>query len=116
DRFARREYDMLHLKVDLDRCELRPFDFVAQSFAYRLGQADQQQPVLACIARKNVAEARRDDTADAEAGERPHRVLARRAATEIAVGDQYLRLAATGAVEDELCALAAVGAEAQLLE
>src|SRR3546814_5711291 len=67
------------------------------------------QSVLARIVREDVAKARRDDAADAEIGERPHRVLARRPATEIAIGDQDLRGAARGAVQDEILARAEIG-------
>src|SRR3546814_5052031 len=67
----------------LDRRILRNFDFAAQPGAVFIGQANQQQAVLARIAREDVAETRRDDAADPEVGERPHRMFARRAAAEI---------------------------------
>src|SRR3546814_15018753 len=63
--------------------------------------------------RSDVAETRRDDAADPEVGERPHRMFARRAAAEIAIGDEDPRVAAGRPVEDEIFAFAAVFVEAQ---
>ena len=76
DRSARSEPDLLRLQIDLNRCILGESDLFAQRFAQRIGQADQQQAVLAGIAREYVAEAWRDDASDAEIGERPYRMFA----------------------------------------
>jgi len=95
---------------------LRERDLVAQPVADCGGQPDQQQAVFARIVRKNIAEARRDHAADTEVAERPYRMFARRAAAEIAVGDQYLRAAGCAAVQDEILTLQAIGRVAQFLE
>src|SRR3546814_1634993 len=47
DRLARGEADALRFEVDLDRRILRNFDFAAQPGAVFIGQANQQQAVLA---------------------------------------------------------------------
>jgi hypothetical protein len=113
---ARSEADLLRLQIDLERRILGESDVFAQRLAKRLGQADQQQAVLAGIARKYVAEAGRDDASDAEIGQRPDRMLARRSAAEIAVGDEDLRLSARRLVKHEIAALAAVLVETEHLE
>src|SRR3546814_11479733 len=100
------------------------FLFFKQKTAYEMRISDWSsdvcssdlQAVLARIAREDVAETRRDDAADPEVGERPHRMFARRAAAEIAIGDEDPRVAAGRPVEDEIFAFAAVFVEAHLAE
>src|SRR3546814_9624657 len=97
------------------------FLFFKQKTAYEMRISDWSsdvcssdlQAVLARIAREDVAETRRDDAADTEVGERPHRMFARRAAAEIAIGDQNPRIATGRPVEDEILAFASLFVEAQ---
>ena len=52
------------------------------------GQHDRQQPDLRAVGAEDVGEARRDDRLEAVVLERPRRVLAARAAAEVAPGDE----------------------------
>src|SRR5208282_3714282 len=71
-----------------------------------------QNAVLETVVVKNIAERGRDHARDAEILERPGRVLARRAAAEIAASDQDLCLAISRLVEHKIGVLAAVVAVA----
>ena len=75
---------------------------------HRLGQFDQQQAIVAGVVAKDVGERRRQDDAESELSQRPRRVLARRAATEILARNQNGRLAKVLVVEHEVFAVAAV--------
>ena len=77
---------------------------------------DRQHAVLEAVVVENVAERGRDHAGDAEIHERPGRVLARGAATEIVAGDQNLGLAIGRLVEHEIRIFAAVVAVAFLGE
>ena len=68
----------------------------------RFRQHHRQQAVLHAVVGKDVGERWRDDGAEAEIVERPRRMLARRAAAEIAVGDQDAGAAVTWLVEREV--------------
>ena len=72
-----------------------------------LGQGHRQQPAAERVAAEDVGERRRDHRADAVVLERPHRVLARRAAAEVAPGHQHRAAAVRVLVEHEVRALGA---------
>src|SRR5262249_45325782 len=61
-----------------------------------------QQAVLAGVAVEDLAEARRDHAADAEAHQRPDRALARAAAAEVRAGDEDACGAVARLVEHEI--------------
>src|SRR6478672_2057185 len=66
-----------------------------------LAELDRRHAVLDGVGPEDVAEARRDDDAEAGVLEPPGGVLARRAAAEVAAGDQDLRTLKLGSVELE---------------
>ena len=88
----------------------------AASVATRPRAARRQQAVGHGVAAEDVGERRRDHGAEAVVGERPGRVLARRAAAEIGAGQQNRRAGVARVVEDELGTGAAVGAEPPVVE
>src|SRR5512132_2310192 len=64
---------------------------VAGQLAARgVGELDGEQAVLERVLSEDVGERARDDRAEAEVGQRPGGVLARRAAAEIRAGDEDL--------------------------
>ena len=83
----------LALEIDGDARVAAEFRIVDQRIADRARQADRQQAVLEAVVVEDVAERWRDDAADAEIGQRPRSVLARRAAAEVLVRDDDLRVA-----------------------
>ena len=76
------------------------------------GQLDRQHAVLQAVLAKNIGEAFGDDAADAVGDQRPLRRLARRAAAEVAAGNQDRRIAKLRLVQNEIGVFAAVGAAA----
>ena len=112
---VRADHD-LAFEVDGDARVAAEFRIVDQCVADRARQADRQQAVLEAVVVEDVAERGRDDAADAEIGQRPGGVLARRAAAEVLVRDDDLRVAVGFLVQDELGAFLAGAVEAQRVE
>src|SRR5271168_1473614 len=71
---------------------------------------DGQQAVLQRIDAKNIGDLSADDGANAEIQERPGSMLARGSAAEIPAGDQDLRAARLGPIQNEIRVRAAVAA------
>src|SRR5579871_5406092 len=95
--------DRLLLQVDRHAaCALTLLDFNRKTIDDLLVDDDGQDSVLETVGEKDIAKTRADDGADAIFLERPHRALARGAATEIRPSDQDFRVAIRLAVEDEL--------------
>src|SRR5882724_373682 len=113
---AVRRRDGLRLQIDHDMRTRGCLEQPAQCRANLERLDDRQETVLEAVVEEDVAEARRDHGAEAVIVKRPHRMLARGAAAEVAVADQDFRRAIFGAVEHELRLLAAVVVEAQVVE
>ena len=95
------EQAVLDLGVDLEACAVpaRPAHLLRGEVDLRLagvgdrrdvlgGQLDRQQADLRAVGAEDVGEARRDDRPEAVVLQRPRRVLAARAAAEVAPGDE----------------------------
>src|SRR3546814_11421344 len=70
---------------------------------------DRQQAVLERVAAEDVRDLAADDGTQAEVAQRPGRVLARRAATEVVAGDQDRGAGVLGPVERKIRVRPAVG-------
>ena len=75
-----------------------------------------QEAVLERVAAEDVGEGQTDHGLEAEALERPHRVLPRGAAPEVASGHQHARALRLGFVERELGTGPALGVVAAIGE
>ena len=109
------EADLLRLEVDLGLAGLQ----IALHLV--LGQLDRQQPDLRAVRAEDVGERRRDDRLEAVVLQRPRRVLAARAAAEVAPVDEdrVRRQVPAGllgpVVEEELAEAGALDALEELL-
>src|SRR5262249_31285477 len=108
--------DLLLLQVDRQRRIGAALGVVEQLLQILRLDLDRQHAVLEAVVVEDVAERGRDHATDAEVHQRPRRVLARGAATEIVTGDQNFGLAIGRLVEHEVRVLAAVVAIALLRE
>jgi len=79
------------IEINAERKSRASLAFAHERLDRWLRKHDGQQAVLEAIAREDVGETRRDDTAKAVFHERPHRVLTRRPAAEIVICKEYLR-------------------------
>src|SRR3546814_2088203 len=77
---------------------------------------DRQQAVLERVAAEDVRDLAADDGTQAEVAQRPGRVLARRAATEVVAGDQDRGAGVLGPVERKIRVRPAVGEIAPVVE
>src|SRR5262249_47660911 len=105
---AVRTTDLLVHEIDGQRRVGAALGVVEQLVEIFLRHADRQDTVLETVVVEDVAERSREQAAEAETEERPRRVLAARAATEIIACDQDLRIAVGRLVENEVRVLAAV--------
>ena len=78
------------------------FDVAKQPIHFGRRQPDGEQAVLAAIAVENVGEAGRDHATEPEILQCPHRVLARRAASEIVAREQDARATVARLIEHEV--------------
>ena len=104
------------LEVDDEMHAGRARDLLQQPVDDILREHHRQEAVLQRVRREDVAERRRDRDAKAVVVQRPYRVLARRPATEVAVGDHDAGRAVRGLIEQEVRLLAAVRQVAQVAE
>src|SRR4051794_7207644 len=101
DFLAVRADDNLLLEVDGQAGIVTLPCVLDQLVAHRARQANRQNAVLEAVVVEDVGEVRRDDAADAEIQQCPGGVLAGRAAAEVFMRNQNLRLAVGSLVEDE---------------
>src|SRR5207248_2329637 len=88
-----------------------------EQLADLLGQeTHRDEPILTAVGVKDVRERRCENRTEAVLAERPHRVLARRAAAEILPREQDARAPSDGMVELEVRIRAAVGPESPVVE
>src|SRR5438046_3343174 len=88
-----------------------------EQLADLLGQeTHRDDPILTAVGVKDVRERRCENRTEAVLAERPHRVLARRAAAEILPREQDARAPSDGMVELEVRIRAAVGPESPVVE
>src|SRR5579863_6681556 len=74
----------LLFQIDADAsCPLAEFDFGGETIDNLLIDHNRENAVLKTIGEENIAKSRPDNGADSHFLQRPHRTLARRAATEI---------------------------------
>src|ERR1039458_4077162 len=75
-----------------------------------------EEAVLRGVIGENVREGRRDDRAETEVGQSPHRMLARRSAAEVLSCNQNARAFIARLVQYEVGVLAPIRAEAPVIE
>src|ERR1700733_7363484 len=80
--------DISILKIGSDFQPRTLLDELPKKFDTVLSHFGRQQPRLARVSPKNVAESRLDDPPEPVVHQRPHRMLARRSGAEIGSGDQ----------------------------
>ena len=102
DLSAIRAFDRLRLKINREGRVRAALGIFHQLVDLLLGQGDGQDAVLETVVIENVGKAGRDDAADTEIKDRPRRVLAGRAATEIIAGDQHFGFAVGGFIQHEI--------------
>src|SRR5262249_49287165 len=108
--------DRLLLEVDGQGPARRLAEQAYERGRFVVGDDRGQPSILRRVARKDVAEGRRDDAADAVIAERIDRRLARGAAAEVASTHDDLGLAPSRTVERKIRPLAPVGIEAQIAQ
>src|SRR5262245_44115590 len=108
DQAAVRAPDLLLLEIDRQRRIRAALGIVKQFFQVLRLDLDRQHSVLEAVVVEDVAERGRDHATDAEVHQRPRRVLARGTTTEVVIGDENLRLAIGGLVENEVGVFAAI--------
>src|SRR6476661_7355500 len=114
---TRRQSDLLLPEIDTDPPgALRGLDLSREAVDNRLVDDDRQDSVLKAVSEENVAEARPDESANAQFLQRPHRSFARRAATKIRPGDKDFRLPIRLPVQDEFRILRPIRQIAQRAE
>ena len=107
--FAIRAGHGLRLKVDLELVTRLGFNLGKQLIHFSVAQDDRQQAVLEAVVEENVGVARRDDAAKAVLFQRPRRMLAAGAATEIFPGQQHAGALVALGVEHEILVQRAFG-------
>ncbi|PYS76229.1 MAG: hypothetical protein DMF66_15880, partial [Acidobacteria bacterium] len=88
ERLAGRARDRARLEIDGHPGAALAVDLVHQPADELLGKLDRQEPDLHAVGLEDVRERRADQHVEAVLLERPRRVLARRAAAEVAPGDE----------------------------
>src|SRR6185295_5647952 len=109
--FAVDSGDRLALQVDEQAQTGKRVALVEQAIDLGLGQDHRKKAVLERVGEEDVGERGRDHAAKAVVDERPRRVLARGAATEVLARKENGRALVARLVQDELAVLAPLGEE-----